>query len=303
VSSIDQDIAQFLHHLEFERGLSANTITSYACDLSQAASFLAELGIGDTERVRREHVAEHVAHMRRQGRASSSIARRLSALRAFFRFVQERRNLARNPAAEVDFVRRGRTIPHALSPEAVDRLLAAPRPDHPLGLRDRAMLELMYATGMRVSELVGVRLADLDVESRLIRCLGKGGKQRVVPLGRKAAASLVVYLQSAREAILRGRESPALFITSRGAPMSRVNFWKLIKRYAAEAGIRQRLTPHVLRHSFATHMLAGGAGIAAIRELLGHADIATTQIYTHVSREHMREEYRRAHPRSGRTSR
>jgi len=298
MGSFDQDIADFLHHLEFERGLSANTISSYAADLAQSASFFSKSKLDDAGKVDREDIVRLVSSMRAHSQASSTIARRLSSLRTFFRFVQERRGLARNPANEVDFPRRGRQIPKALSLECIERLLAAPDRSEPVGLRDHAMLELMYATGMRVSELIGLRMVDLDLDERMVRCLGKGSKQRVIPVGRAAVAALDAYLHSARPALLGSKESPSLFVTARGEAMSRVNFWKRLKEYAIQAGITEAITPHSLRHSFATHLLSGGAGIAAIRELLGHANIGTTQIYTHVSRDRLQEEYRKAHPRA-----
>lgn len=306
-------LLEFANHLSVERGLATNTVSAYRRDLLDYLRFLRAGGPPvaapwlSPERARR-----YLAALQRRGHSPATLARRLSALKAFRLFLEEgrahpetlgERTQGRDPLFGVEAPRRPQGLPKALSPHEVERLLAAPQAVDPRGLRDVALLELLYASGLRVSELVGLRPGDLDLRERLVRCYGKGGKERVVPFGSKAAVALERYLALGRAHLVRGRRgkaADALFCNRRGGALTRQGCWKIIKGYARSAGIAQNVTPHVLRHSFATHLLGGGADLRVVQELLGHADIGTTQIYTHVTVGHLRRVYRLAHPRARR---
>jgi integrase/recombinase XerD len=295
---LDPALDLFLVHVRVEKGLSPNTVDGYARDLRRYLDDLAEQGAQDWRDVRREHLLAHLDHLLRGGIASRSQARALSAIRALHRLLLAERLAETDPTEDVEGPRPSRKLPQLLSRDEVDRLLAAPQPTTPAGLRDRAMLELLYATGLRVSELVGLSVNDLHLETRMLLARGKGSKERIVPVGAPAAAAVRAYLEFARPRFLRGRVSKDLFVTPRGARMTRQGFWKLLNRYARGAGIARRISPHKLRHSFATHLLAGGADLRAVQAMLGHADITTTQIYTHVERSHVQRVYDRHHPRA-----
>lgn len=293
-------LAAFGEHLVAERGLGARTREAYCRDV---ADFL---GCAHG-RLDAAAVTAYLALLRRSGRSPATLARRISALRAFARFLQE--DLA-SPVADpgpgalddLPVPRREARLPAVLAPGEVVALLAAVRGTEPRALRDRAMLELLYATGLRVSELLGLRLGDVDRRDRLVRCWGKGGKERIVPFGRPAARALEVYLQSARPQLARRARAgtaDVLFPGPSGRPLTRQAFWKIIRQYARQAGVGRPVSPHVLRHSFATHLLAGGADLRVVQELLGHASIETTEIYTHLTLGHVRQAYR-AHPRAQR---
>jgi integrase/recombinase XerD len=259
---------------------------------------LAKQGVADWGAVRREHLLAHLVALARRGLAPRSQARALSAIRALHRLLVVEKLSATDPTENVDAPRTGLRLPKLLSREEVDALLAAPSPRTAAGRRDRAMLEVLYATGLRVSELVGLGVNDVRLETRMLLARGKGSKERIVPLGAPAAAALREYLRGPREALLRGRASKDLFVTPRGARMTRQGFWKLLNRYARGAGVKRRISPHQLRHSFATHLLEGGADLRSVQAMLGHADVATTQIYTHVERSHVKRLYEKHHPRA-----
>jgi integrase/recombinase XerD len=297
-SSLDPALDLFLSHLRVEKGLAANSVEAYARDLRRYLDGLARGGFTSWDRVGRPEVQAHLASLARRGISPRSQARALSALRGFHRLMVRYRLSAADPTDEVDSPRAGRRLPSVLSREEVERLLGAPDPRTGPGARDRAMLELLYATGLRVSELVTLDLNQVDLEGRVVLARGKGSKERLVPVGAPAAEALRRWLAGPRQRMLRGRRSRDLFVTQRGRRMTRQGFWKLLGRHARSAGIRRRFSPHTLRHAFATHLLAGGADLRAVQAMLGHADISTTQIYTHVDRSQVRRLYDRHHPRA-----
>jgi integrase/recombinase XerD len=293
-SVLGAQLQRFRDHLSLERRLSENTVRAYSRDLAQYDAFLARRGLAGADAVRPRDVEAFLA---RAG-ASSTAARRVAALRAFHEFLR-RRGLAReNPAQEVRAPRRSRPLPDVLTVREVEALLAAPRGESPRALRDRAMLELAYATGLRVSELTGLTLESLDLEEDLVRCVGKGSRERIVPFGGKARAALVRYLEAARGTFLRGRAERALFLTRLGKPFTRMGYWKLLRESCRGAGLAARISPHTLRHSCATHLLEGGCDLRVVQEILGHRSIETTRIYTHLDRNRLRELHQRFHPRA-----
>ena len=293
----DPLLDEFTDSLWLEDGLARNTLDGYRRDLRQFAEWL------HATRKRGLLGAEHADLLgylafRYQARARpSSSARLLSSLKRFYRFALRQAKITVDPTLNIDAPKRPHRLPKSLTEEDVERLLAAPDTDTPLGLRDRAMLEVLYASGLRVSELVSLRLAQLSQERGVVRVLGKGGKERLVPVGEEALDWARRYAEHSRSGLLAGRQSDALFVTSRGEAMTRQAFWYLIKRYALQAGIRVAISPHTLRHAFATHLLNHGADLRVVQLLLGHADISTTQIYTHVARERLKQLHAKHHPR------
>jgi integrase/recombinase XerD len=289
-------LARFLDHLTVERGLAANTVAAYRSDLLQL-----ERGLGRArrlERARAEDLLQALRRMRIERRSPRSVARFRVAVRGFFRFLVREGLRADDPASRLEAPRLWRPLPLVLGSAEVEALLQAPDRSVPRGLRDASMLELLYATGLRVSELVGLKLGDLRLDAGYLRCVGKGGRERVVPLGGEADALLRRYLAEARPQLLRGRASDALFVSARRGPLTRQAFWKITAQHGRRAGLPQPLSPHVLRHSFATHLLEHGADLRSVQVMLGHADISTTQIYTHVNRERLRRLYESHHPRA-----
>jgi integrase/recombinase XerD len=297
-SPLEHALDLFLAHVRVEKGLAENSVESYARDLRRYLDGLEARGIDRWERVGRAEVRDHLAHLVRLGLSPRSQARALSAIRSFHRLLVRELVAPADPTDEIDAPRAGRKLPEPVSRAEIARLLAAPDPRSAAGRRDRAMLELLYATGLRVSELVSLQLNDLDLEARVVVARGKGRKERLVPVGAPAAEAVRAYLGSARDRLLRGRRTRDLFVTPRGARMTRHGFAKLLDRWARSAGIRRKISPHKLRHSFATHLLEGGADLRAVQAMLGHADVSTTQIYTHVDRSHARRLYERFHPRA-----
>lgn len=287
----------FLHYLRVERGLSPNTVDNYALDLRSYLGFLASRGVGEFREITEALVREHLSTLSDGGLGSRSLARHLSAIKTLHRHLLEEDELEADPAREVKPPRQAKKLPEWLSLPEVDALLEVPDPATARGQRDRAMLELMYACGLRVSELCGLRLGDVRRDPGLVRVLGKGSKERLVPVGRSAITYLERYLDQARGQLLRDRESPYLFVGLRRPRVSRAAFWRDLRGWALRAGIRKTVSPHKLRHSFATHLLQGGADLRAVQAMLGHASIGTTQIYTHVDRGGLRETHRRFHPR------
>jgi integrase/recombinase XerD len=289
----------YLTHLTVERRLAANSIASYARDLVLLRQFAAGCGIA-VERLTRQHLEECVRQLMSEGRSPRSVARAIACFRGFYRFLAIERRLEVSPADDLHPPRAWKSLPRHLSLEEVDRLLAQPDVSTPRGLRDRALIELLYATGLRVSELISLRPADINLDASYLTCTGKGGKQRIVPLGEQAADWLRRYIRDARPLLLAKRSSPRMFVNARrgGQGLTRVGFWKILKAYGSSAGVRATLSPHTLRHSFATHLLERGADLRAIQMMLGHADLSTTQIYTHVLQQRMRSVYDRFHPRA-----
>ena len=297
------EVEELLTWLRAERGRSTNTITAYRRDLDRYTTWLGERGRGLLE-VREDDLSAYIAHLRAAGLADASVARATVAVRSLHRFLAEEGRVATDPGAKVERPRVGRGLPKALSEEEVTRLLAMPVGDEPLARRDRAMLEVLYGTGVRVSELVGLSLGDLDLDDGLLRAFGKGSKERIVPVGGHALRALVAWLTpDGRGGVVpdqwrRRSDADAVFLGARGGRLTRQGAWDIIRRHALRAGLAGRLSPHTLRHSCATHMLDHGADIRAVQELLGHASISTTQVYTLVSTERLWETYRSAHPRA-----
>jgi len=293
----DSDVLsdQFIHHLRVEKGLAKNTIESYSRDLLRYVAFLEKRALPPLKASQID-IMDYVSSL--AGSLSiRSIARNLSSLKAFYRFLVSDGKIQTNPARLISNPKLPRRLPGVLSGEEVERLLAAPDAQTSRGMRDRAMLELLYASGLRVSELVGLRVAGINLEAGWVRTLGKGSKERMVPMGSKAQQSLKEYLAYSRPSLLKKRNSPCLFVTSRAKPMSRQAFWKIIKRCGGRAGISKEISPHSLRHSFASHLLEHGADLRSVQIMLGHSDISTTQIYTHVTRERLKQIHEKYHPR------
>ena len=288
-------IEAFVDSLWLEQGLSQNTLTAYATDLRALAVWLKGMGLG-LQQASREQLLQYLAQRVSSGSKVRSSARQLSSLRRFYQHQVREGRIQEDPSARIEAPKLGRTLPKSLTEAEVEALLSAPVTDDPIGLRDKAMLELLYATGLRVSELVGLSLAQVNLRQGVVRVLGKGSKERLVPLGDEAIDWLQSYLQNARP-LLQKAPVDALFLTRRGEAMSRQAFWYLIKRYAVKVGITKSLSPHTLRHAFATHLLNHGADLRVVQMLLGHSDLSTTQIYTHVARERLKDLHTQHHPR------
>jgi integrase/recombinase XerD len=299
---MDTAIHVFLSYLRVEKGLSQNTILAYGADLKRFALFLATRRKNTVDAVNREDIVDFLSHLYRQKLDSRSVSRYLVSLRSFFKYALAEELVRKDPTENLESPKIRQSLPSYLRKEEVERLLSAPSTNTPVGLRDRAMLEVLYSSGLRVSELLNLRISDLDMRMGCVRCIGKGDKERLVPIGRKAIAAVEAYLAGARPKLLRWGAPPphnhVLFLTVAGRRLSRITIWKILHDYGVKLGLRARLTPHKLRHSFATHLLEGGADLRSVQLMLGHADIATTQIYTHVVEERLKEIYKAHHPRA-----
>jgi integrase/recombinase XerD len=300
---MQKKIDEFLTSLEVEKGYSENTRVAYKNDLGQFLEFLkgqAAPRVDGWSEVRKDHLLAYILHLKTvREYASTTVARKVAAIKSFFHFLVAEGFITDDPTATLDSPRVRKYLPRAIAQEDVEKLLeAASKKDTPRGLRDRAILELLYATGMRVSELVAMNVGDVDLASASVRCFGKGGKERVIPVYERAVEAVEAYLSKGRVHLLRNSEEKALFLNQRGQRLTRQGLWLIVKGYVKEAGLTVQVTPHTLRHSFATHMLRGGADLRNVQELLGHANIATTQVYTQVSNERLREVYDEAHPRA-----
>ena len=292
---MDELADQFINYLRIERGLADNTVQAYSRDLSRFFFFLEERKISPLE-ISREQISEHLGILARR-RFSKSVVRNISTIKTFFRFLASEGIIKSSPARLLEAPRLSRRLPDVLSKAEVERLLSQPDPSKPLGQRDRAMLELLYATGLRVSELVGLKTSNINLDAGYVRTLGKGSKERIVPMGEKAMEALKEHLSDGRQKMEKGATSPYLFLNLRGEPITRQGFWKIIKRHGRDALIKKKITPHSIRHSFASHLLEAGADLRSVQVMLGHADISTTQIYTHVTRERLKGLHERCHPR------
>ena len=289
---------RYLDYLNFERGLSPRTLEAYQRDVGQFVDFAVRRGRDSPDSVDSGDVREYVLHLSERGLASTSVRRAQSSLRTYFGFLIEEGLLEEDPTEGLRSPKVGRTLPTVLSPAEMETLLEAPRLDSPAYWRDRTILEVLYATGIRVSELIALRITDLELDTRVCTVFGKGAKERMVPLGRPACLALERYLREVRPGLDRGRGQGRVFLSHRGRPLPRTTVWTLVRSAALAAGIRATVSPHTLRHTFATHLLEGGADLVAVQELLGHADVTTTQIYTHVDRRYLRDVHQKYHPRS-----
>jgi len=299
---MDAIVHGFLSYLKVEKGLAANTILAYGRDLRKLTAFLAKRRIKQVSAITREDVVDFLSSLYREKLDSRSVARYLVSLRGFFKYAFMEKLVASDPTENLESPRVRRSLPTYLRVDEVEKLLTCPDPATPGGLRDRAMMEVLYSTGLRVSELANLQLGDLDARMGCVRCIGKGDKERLVPIGRKAIAAVEEYLAGGRKHFVRpgqpAADSQILFLTHHGRRMSRVSIWKILHDYGVKLGFRGRLTPHKLRHSFATHLLEGGADLRSVQLMLGHADISTTQIYTHVVEDRLKQIYKAHHPRA-----
>jgi len=298
MTELEDQTVDFAHYLRVEQGLAENSVTSYTQELRNFAQYLTPKKITDFKRVDRLQVMAYLSALTAAGKSRNSVIHAVSALRKFYRYLVQTHQLTDNPMANVAAPKHAQHLPAVLTVAEVDRLLAAPDTSNKYGLRDRAILEVMYATGLRVSELVHLKLADLHLEMGLIQTLGKGDKERIIPIGDVASDWINQYLAHSRPVLLKQRTSPYLFLNAHGGGLSRQSIWQKIKRYVALADIQKDVTPHTLRHSFATHILENGADLRVVQELLGHADITTTQIYTHISKKRLLNVYDAYHPRA-----
>lgn len=295
---MEKFLEEFIYHLAVERGLAANTLVSYRTDLNGFISFCRKYGVVTMEQAGKDSIMSYLFHLNLLGRSPATISRQLAAIKSYYRFAVNEGIVSQDPSQELESPKPAQRLPRVLTIEEVDLLLSQPLTGEATGLRDKAMLELLYATGLRVSELVSLDISSLNLENGFIRFFGKGSKERMVPLGDVAARFLREYLQRGRCKLEKSGTTSALFVNHRGKRLTRQGFWKIIKKYAAKAKINTVITPHTLRHSFATHLLENGADIRAVQEMLGHTDISTTQIYTHLTQKKVKETYNRSHPRA-----
>jgi len=297
MASLDIFVDQYINYLVFEKGLSEKTIESYSSDLSKFLEFLKQKGIKDITQADTPLILKHLIGLRKSGLGSKSCARHLITLRGFYKFLAQEKILEFDPAKLIDLPKSGLKLPDVLSVSEINLLLNIPDSNKPLGKRNSAMIELLYAAGLRVSELVNLKFLDVNLEACFVRVLGKGSKERIVPFGLYARNKLDDYINNSRPLLLKNHISQYLFIARAGEPMTRQGFWKLLKQYVKQAGIKKKVTPHSFRHSFASHLLEGGADLRTVQVMLGHVDISSTQIYTHVARDHLRQIHEKYHPR------
>jgi len=297
MASLDIFVDQYINYLVFEKGLSEKTIESYSSDLSKFLEFLKQKGIKDITQADTPLILKHLIALRESGLGSRSCARHLITLRGFYKFLAQEKILEFDPAKLIDLPKSGLKLPDVLSVSEINLLLNIPDSNKPLGKRNSAMIELLYAAGLRVSELVNLKFLDVNLEACFVRVLGKGSKERIVPFGLYARNKLDDYINNSRPLLLKNHISQYLFIARAGKPMTRQGFWKLLKQYVKQAGIKKKVTPHSFRHSFASHLLEGGADLRTVQVMLGHVDISSTQIYTHVARDHLRQIHEKYHPR------
>jgi len=288
---------QYFNYILVEKGLAGKTIEAYSQDLTQYLNHLKTCGVTDATSADTQSILQYLAYLRQCGLGTASRARHLVTIRGFFKFLVQEKVIETNPAQLVELPKRSQKLPDVLSQTEIISLLSAPDRETKNGVRDAAMIELLYAAGLRVSELLGLKLQDVNLEACFTRVFGKGSKERVVPFGTYARKSLDLYIKHSRPLLLKTYASTYLFVARAGKPMSRQGFWKLLKRYTLKAGINKNITPHTLRHSFASHLLEGGADLRAVQVMLGHVDISTTQIYTHVARKHIKDMHQKFHPR------
>ncbi|MFL5484343.1 MAG: site-specific tyrosine recombinase XerD [Gemmatimonadaceae bacterium] len=291
-------VERFDDFLALERGASVQTSRAYKLDVARFVTYAAVKGASSPLDVGARTLREFVYHLKDLGLAPASIRRNVSAVRTYFKFLLAEGHVVRDPSERLEAPKRWRTLPEVLGVEEVEKLLAAPSLDEPLAFRDRAMLELAYGAGLRVSEWISLAVRDVMLQDHLVRVFGKGAKERLVPIGRRAIGAIAIYLRELRPSLEKGEGKGVLFLNARGQPLSRMGAWKILRKYVEQSGITKPVSPHTLRHSFATHLLEGGADLRAVQEMLGHVDISTTQIYTHVDREYLRSVHKQFHPRA-----
>ncbi len=290
-------VEEFLNHLSVERGLAENSISSYRRDLNNYLKHLEKNKISSFSEIKRPNITNFMLHLKDRGLNSNSIARALVAIKVLHRFLLNENYLEDDVTSVLNLPKLWKKLPEVLSTQEVERLLRSPNLKTWTGIRDKAAMELMYATGMRVSEIAGLRLNDLNLDMGFVKCIGKGQKERIIPLGTYASTALTRYIDKVRPKLRKQRDEPTLFLSRLGRRISRQTFWKTIKMYTKRAGIKKEIAPHIFRHSFATHLLERGADLRTVQEMLGHSDISTTQLYTHVSRERLKQIHRKFHPR------
>ena len=291
-------LRDFIYYLSVEKGLASNTLDAYGRDLKKYLDYLRQQGITLLEKTGREEIFQFLASQQKNGLAPASVTRCLAAVRSFYQFLLKEQIIEVNPAKELETPRTDKYLPQVLTFNDVELLLEQPECSKIGGRRDKAMLEILYATGIRVSELVSLDINDINIKMGFLRCEGKGSKERIIPLGSTAIKSLMEYLQHSRAVMQKHREEKALFLNAQGKRLTRQGFWKILKKYSRKSGINGEITPHTLRHSFATHLLENGADLRSVQEMLGHADISTTQIYTHLTRQKIKDVYNQTHPRA-----
>lgn len=295
---MEQLLKDFIYYLSAEKGLAKNTLDSYQRDLRTYLRFLRGRGINMLQTTSRSEIVSYLLFLRQKGLAPSTVSRNLASLRSFYQYLVQERILAENPAAEMESPKLEKKLPRVLTAKEIELLLLQPDTTNIVGVRDKAMLEVLYASGIRVSELVSLNVQDLNTQVGILRCRGKGGKERIVPIGSMAVRSVQHYLDHCRSKIVKNKEEKALFVNQHGRRLTRQGFWKILKKYVQKAKIKGEITPHTIRHSFATHLLENGADLRSVQEMLGHADISTTQIYTQITRRKIKEVYDQAHPRA-----
>ncbi|MFE1244044.1 site-specific tyrosine recombinase XerD [Fictibacillus sp. NPDC058756] len=296
---MNDHVQDFLQYIIVERALSKNTIDSYRRDLNQYVLFLEKVeSIETIDQIERNNIMGYLLFLKENGKASTTLARNIASIRSFHQFLFREKVSLQDPSVHIETPKTERKLPKVLSPQEVEALLETPASNDPFSQRDKAMLELLYATGIRVSELVQLNISDIHLNMGFIRCMGKGSKERIIPLGKMAQSAIERYINSGRSEMLKGKKTEALLLNHHGNRLSRQGFWKILKQLAKKARIEKDLTPHTLRHSFATHLLENGADLRAVQEMLGHADISTTQIYTHVTKTRLKDVYSAFHPRA-----
>ncbi len=295
---MEKTIREFIYYLNVERGLSENTLNSYSRDLKNFLDFIQDQNVSKWNDVKRTHIMKYLIHMRNSGKAASTITRNIASVRSFFQFLIQEGMISENPSTDLETPKQEKKLPEILTPDEVDKLLSKPNTTDFRGKRDKAMLELLYASGMRVSELINLNVEHIDTQNGYILCRGKGEKERIVPLGKLAISSVTDYLTKSRPQMRKDLSEPSLFLNHHGRRLSRQGFWKILKKYAEKIGIKNKITPHTLRHSFATHLLENGADLRAVQEMLGHSDISTTQIYTQLTKQRLKDVYSKSHPRA-----
>jgi integrase/recombinase XerD len=291
-------VERFDDFLALEQGASVQTSRAYKLDIARFVEYANVKGAKSPIDVGARTLREYVYHLKDLGLSGASIRRNISAVRTYFRFLLAEGHVVRDPSERLETPKKWRTLPDVLAVDEIEKLLTAPSLDEPLAFRDRAMLELAYGAGLRVSEWISMNVRDVMLQDHLVRVFGKGAKERLVPIGRRAIGAIAIYLREQRPALEKGEGKGALFLNARGQPLSRMGAWKILRKYVEQAGITKPVSPHTLRHSFATHLLEGGADLRAVQEMLGHVDISTTQIYTHVDREYLRSVHKQFHPRA-----